>query len=484
MDRMACVNLPAMPLQVLLRSHPDWERLPAVVVDRDKPSGVIQWVNERARANHILPGMRYAAGLGLSHELRAGVVTDMEIATQVARLTRRLACFSPDVEPSAKEPGIFWVDVSGLQRLYPSLEEWVRLVRDDLRQAGFHAVVSVGFTRYGTYAASMSGSRDLVFRNVKEEEAKVNTVTLDRLGLEKKLRDKLFKLGVRTSGDFMKLPTEGIRKRFGVAAQELHRQANGRSWTPIQPAPLPEPVVRKTVLDYDESNVERLAFVIDPLLRSMLADLSERRQALRKLRMRLTLDDKSELDEELLPASPTLDIRQLLNLVQLRLESLELSAGVVEMKLHAVGVPATERQLALFCEVPKRDFKAAHRAFAKLRAELGNEAVMRARMNEGHLPEAQFTWNPMKELRDAKPAEVENRPLVRRLYARPVPLPGGIRRAAAGEKEVHGPYVVSGGWWTREVERSYYYVHSQEDGWLWIYKDHKRRRWFLHGEVE
>ena len=137
MDRMACVNLPAMPLQVLMRSHPEWERLPAAVVDRDKPSGLIKWVNERARANRILPGMRYAAGLGLAHELRAGVVTDDEIATQVEKLTRRLARFSPDVEPSGKEPGVFWIDVSGLQRLYPSLEQWSQLVKSDLYSGGF-----------------------------------------------------------------------------------------------------------------------------------------------------------------------------------------------------------------------------------------------------------------------------------------------------------------------------------------------------------
>ena len=143
MDRMACVNLPEMPLQVLLRSHQDWAEFPVAVVDCDKPSGIIQWVNEHARAKRILPGMRYAAGLGLSHELRAGVVMGAEISKQVKRLTRRLAEFSPDVEPAEKEPGVFWVDVSGLRRLYPSLEEWSRLVRDDLQEAGFRAVAYV-----------------------------------------------------------------------------------------------------------------------------------------------------------------------------------------------------------------------------------------------------------------------------------------------------------------------------------------------------
>ncbi|MGB0582065.1 MAG: Y-family DNA polymerase [Limisphaerales bacterium] len=483
-----------MPLQVLLRTHPDWLHLPAAVVDRDKPSGTLLWVNERARAHRILTGMRYAAGLGLSHELRAGVVTDGEIALQVARLTRRLARFSPDVEPADQEPGVFWIDVSALRHLYPSLQEWARLVRTDLQAAGFHSVVSVGFTRYGTYAASMSGARELVFRNVKEEEARVKTVTLDRLGLEQKLRDKLLKLGIRTSGDFMKLPADGIRKRFGIAAQELHRQANGEGWQPIKPAALSEPVIRKTILDYTETNAERLGTLIAPLLQSMLGDLSERHEALRQFRFKLTLDDKTHLDETLLPAAPTLDARQILNLIQLRLNSLVLTAGVIELRMHATGVPATERQLTLFRETPRRDLQAAERAFARIRAELGNDAVMHARLHEGHMPEAQYLWEPMKEFLPAQPDETKPRQLIRRLYKKRIPLPPRSRHEPDGwliadladgpAEETLGPYVISGGWWTREVTRSYYYVRVKSGRWLWVYNDHKRQRWFLQGELE
>ena len=333
-----------------------------------------------------------------------------------------------------------------------------------------------------------------MFRNVKEEQAKVQTVTLDRLGLEQRLRDKLLKLGVRTSGDFMKLPAEGIRKRFGIEAQELHRQANGQTWSPVQSVPLPEPIIRTTVLDYNETNAERLCVIIDPLLRSMLGDLSERRLALRKLRLKLILDDKTDLDDDLLPAAPTLDAKQLMYLVHLRLESLALSAGVVELKMHATGVPATERQLTLFRETPRRDHKAAERAFAKIRAEFGNEAVRHASLHEGHLPEAQFVWESMTELLPAQPAEDKQLTLIRRLYSQRIPLPPRSRHEPDGwlvgdmadgpAEETLGPYVVSGGWWTREAVRSYYYVRVRSGRWLWIYNDHKRQRWHLQGEVE
>jgi hypothetical protein len=49
MVRLACVDLPAFPLQLLLRRHPEWASSPAAVVAEDKPQGLILWVNEKGR---------------------------------------------------------------------------------------------------------------------------------------------------------------------------------------------------------------------------------------------------------------------------------------------------------------------------------------------------------------------------------------------------------------------------------------------------
>ena len=107
MERLACVSLPAFPLQLLLRSHPDWAGYPAVVIDEDKPQGSVLWVNDTALRAGVFPGHRYAAALSLAAGLRAGEVSPAETAQAVAALTRQLMRFTPEVEPSAQEPGIF-----------------------------------------------------------------------------------------------------------------------------------------------------------------------------------------------------------------------------------------------------------------------------------------------------------------------------------------------------------------------------------------
>ena len=77
---IACVDIPALPLQVVWRAEPGWRTDPVVVVDEDRPQGIVLWACERARAQQVLPGQRYAHALGLCNGLRARVVAPEAIA--------------------------------------------------------------------------------------------------------------------------------------------------------------------------------------------------------------------------------------------------------------------------------------------------------------------------------------------------------------------------------------------------------------------
>ncbi len=103
MRRTACVDLPALPLQLLLRRHPDWRVHPVAVIDQDRPQGKLLWVNDRARTLGILPGMRYAAALSLAGGLRAGVMPPGEIERAVVSLTRLLCRQMPRLDAATAE---------------------------------------------------------------------------------------------------------------------------------------------------------------------------------------------------------------------------------------------------------------------------------------------------------------------------------------------------------------------------------------------
>ncbi|MCH7549955.1 MAG: hypothetical protein IH969_10550 [Candidatus Krumholzibacteriota bacterium] len=141
-----------------------------------------------------------------------------------------------------------------------------------------------------------------------------------------------------------------------------------------------------------------------------------------------------------------------------------------------------------------RDLDAVARAFARLRAEFGDTAVVRAALRDAHLPEARFEWKPVSTIEAPRPRNVRMAPLVRRVYEKPIVFSPGRQRKADEQltahiddgsiRETYGPYVVSGGWWARDVHREYYFVHATNGRCLWLYYDRHRTCWFMHGEVD
>ncbi|CBE68353.1 conserved protein of unknown function [Candidatus Methylomirabilis oxygeniifera] len=492
-------------MQLLLRRHPEWAIHPVAVVAEDRPQGLICYMNTAAHKAGVRPGLRYAVGCSLAVDLRAGVVSPVEINEAVEAIMKQLRHFTPEIEPSAEEPGVFWLNGTGLTRLYPSYEVWVRLIASDLNRMSFRATVVMGFTRFGTYAVARAQNGTVVLNDPVDERAAVRQVRIECLEIDSDLRDTLAKLGVTTVGAFLALPAGGLLARFGESAYRLHRMASGELWTPLQPLKPQESIRQRLLLDDPETEAMRLLFRLKGLLHPLLKALAVRGEALAGLTLRLQLDGGGWHEEQIRPAAPTLDPVQLLDLIRLRLEAVELPNGVIEIELEASSVLAPAEQYRLIVERPRRDLEAASLALARIRATFGDEAVGRVRLADAHLPEASFRWEPLNRVVSVKckvssdepedrgdtqhpTLNTKKRSLVRRIFVKPVPL-----RLPPGST-LHGPYIVSGGWWGRDLSacghaqagthRDYYFAETRHGELLWIYYDPNRSHWYLHGLVE
>ncbi len=494
MDRLACVDLPALPLQLLLRIHADWVGHPAAVVAEDKPQAPVIWVNEHAREAGVLPGMRYAAALSLARELRAGIVAIGEVERAVEELTERLQRFSPEVEPCDDEPGVFWLNAGGLERLYPSLRSWSEELVSELESSGFNSLISIGFSKFGSYASVKSRKGIQTLRDPAHERELARWVPLARLNIEPGFRDALHKLGVTTLGGLIELPAAGIRERFGPEAHRLHRMASGDLWSPLQPEVIPEPTARSLLLTEPVLDTTQLLFHVKRQLHPLLAALITRGESLTELRLRFVMERGRDHDETIHPAAPTRDASELMLLARLQLESMRLVSGVIELHLQAETVPTVEVQDRFHQRSgasttgfsgPKRDLSAADRALAFVKAEFGEDSVVRATLRDAHLPEARFTWDPLSRtaLPHPAPGGKGPRPLVRRLFTHPETVREPFARRGA-VVESAGPFIVRGGWWAREIHREYHYVTTRSGEIALTYRDRRRKRWVIQGRVE
>ncbi len=496
--RFACIDVFEAPLQLLLRRHPEQANQPVAVVDIDQPQGVVEWSNEAARRSRVLPGIRYAAALSLSPDLFARAVPTEEVQLAMRALVPKLRAFSPFVEPSTEEPGVFWLCASGLLPLHRSLDAWARAVGAWLSSERWQASMAVGFDRFATYAVARSRPGALhIFERPADEAACCHRVRLDCLRIEPAMRDELARLSVHTVGDFLALPKRGLSRRFGAGALRLRRMASGEAFDPLRPAP-PEPDRACDLeLEWAESRLHPLLFHAKRLLDGLLARLAARRSAVAHLRLDLELDlAGGRISHALRPAAPTLDAGVLIDLVRLRLEAAPpLVAGVVSMHLEVEEVPARGEQLRLFAALTRRDLKKGAQALARIRAELGASAVGRFTLREGHLPEARFAFEPGVSLEPAAARPDATRALMRRVHERPLPLPspGRLNREDGWQPRrmeqgpivrLIGPHVISGGWWRREQRRDYYFAHTRRGDVLWVFYDRDRRAWFECGVVD
>lgn len=509
MPPTACVDVAALPLQLLLRRHPDWQRRPAAVVSEDSPRGAVVTANRAARAAGVRAGMRYPAARALLPQLYAATVSAEETAAGVRLIRERLLAVSPRVEWGGAgwaDQGVFWMEVGGLRRHYPSAAALARTIRRRLRAARFFAAVVLGHTRLGTSLlarelATPDGAPRrrrywLVMPAAADERAAARQVPLAQLPLKPEARELLEKLNLNTVDDFLRISYAELLHRFGPQAAELQRAARATLELPVQGAPPAPLFLQRQRLTYRETDAGRLQRCVEVLLEALLGRLQRAGRAAAELELQLLLEDGSYRRELIRPAVPTSERRRLVELLALRLQRMTLNAGVEELALKARAAPLPAGQSELFRTNPRRDLAAGSAALASIRAQFGNAAVARAVLAAEHLPEAQFRWQPVTELTAPRPCsgprsgQQEAPPLVRRVLARPVEVPPP-RRGSGPQPAHYGPFLISNGWWraaepreSAAADRAYYFLRSPGGTLEWLYHDRLTRRWYRQGWIE
>jgi protein ImuB len=509
---ITCVDIPSLPLQLVRRERPEWAGLPIAVVEKDEPQAPVLLVSRAAYESGVRPGLRYAAALGLCPALKAAPVPSAVLQDVRAELVGALHRTSPRVEADAERVGTFWVDPSGMTSIFGSLERFAEAVLAEIEGRSLVGNVVVGFTRLPCFAIARvvrsigtSGSRARgglrVLKSPAEEERLAMQVPLARLELPHETHAPLERLGIRTVGELVALPRGELSTRFGPALTRLHALFEGTLAPPMQAAAIAEPIEVSAELDPPDADEARLLFFMKGALHSLTSALASRRMGLGALRATLVLERapgsallaNAEGAPEtvgfvLRPSRASRDDPSLVELLRIRLSSLALPRAVERIVLAAEPAPIETAQLSMVGGTRKRDPDAIARGLARLRAAFGDDAVTTPKLEDAWLPEASFRWEPATVVRMPRPrAKVDSPPLVRRIFARPLPLPVRAERPVTEPalSALSGPYRIEAGWWEdARVARDYFYGERTDGALLWMFRDVTSGAWFLQGIVD
>ena len=504
MNRLACINIPWFPLQLAQQQHPDWGTQPAVVVAEDRPGATILFANQAAQSLRIVPGLRYGAALSLHSALHATVISPEQVHQATMRLVHILQNYSPDVEASSQQAGIFWLNATGFERMYDKLQQWIAPVSQELAARSFSTRICVGFNKFLCYAASTVAPKSCIFSSPAREQqvayqSHLHQLTSYFLPQQRRL---LQDLGIQTLGDFCTLKADDVATRFQREISTLLALATAKSNPPLRPAAHYRPLQQTMEFIPLEPHTSGLLFRIRPVLAELLQSLVRQNQHLLLLQLQLQFEHFENIELELEPARHTNDSNILLELLRLRLSQTKLPESLCGAVLTLQGGPQPDGQLQLFAQKPRRDLHEGTLALDRIRAEFGPETVVQAALHDAHLPDQRYHFEPMPQLLSCEESSSTpyNYSIVRRWHASATALYpatyhqseqqqhsfGTHQQYPGSRNQLRGPVIWQQQWWrcNGKTTRYYYYLTTANNDIAWVYWDPQARQWMLQGILD
>src|ERR1019366_2653480 len=193
--------------------------------------------------------------------------------------------------------------------------------------------------------------------------------------------------GIRTFGEFAKLPPLGVAARIGDEGVNLQRLARGEGYRQLRPIVDPLEFEEELELDDPVELIEPLSFILSRLLNDVCGRLGARSLATNEIRLRLTLENAPEHAVWLRLPVPMLDAKAFLKMLQLDLSGRPPVAPVLKVHLRAEPVKPRRTQHGLFVPSSPEPEK-LELTVARLRHLVGDGQVGTPELQNTHRPDS------------------------------------------------------------------------------------------------
>jgi protein ImuB len=498
--RIVCIHVPSFPLAAWLRSDPELHGVPLIVADAPGPRARIVACAPEAAQRGISVGVSVAQAVAIASELVVRVVSPAaEHAAQAALCDAAYSC-SPRVEESGM--GTVYCDADGLQELYASEAELARAIVSRARSLGLAVSVGIAASKIAAQLAARDGGGCAVIPPHQEWRF-LAPLSIQLLDPSRALQETLARWGIRTLGDLAALPASAVATRLGSDGAELARRARGEDMHPLAPRPLPLHFEETAELEYGVDNLEPFLFVVRGLLDRLLARLALRGLICGDLRLSLGLVGHGRDERTVTVAAPSNELKPLLTLVRLHLETHPPSAAVETVRLAAVPERLRPMQLDLFRPNGPTPVHLAA-TLARLAVLCGAERLGAPLLADSYRPEAYGLADfgtalssidgqrapgngrrplALRALRPPRVLEVFYRrdqpDFVRLVEDREAPCAYGCTGRVV---TLAGPWRLQAEWWRPDAVHRDYYDAQLSDGAVYrLYYDLARQQWFVDG---
>jgi protein ImuB len=364
---------------------------PLVLTRRVGSSISVERVDPRGRQIGLDAGMTLGQAQAIAPELLAfehEPYRDRALLEQLANWALR---FSPVVQPV--EPDTLLLDITGCQRLFGSEANIARQARDGLRRQGFHARAAIADTVGAAYALATAGGDPVVVAAEGQTSACLAPLPPAALRIEPGVAERLETLGVRTIGDLLVLPRASLPARFGSQLVLRLQQALGEVYEEITARVCEQPPATQVTFETPLSDSQAVQVVVAKLLEELFAQLLQRTLALRRIDCVLVYERVPPTVLKISLSLASRAWRHITELVERRLETVDLSPGLVAVRLVAQETSRWKPgQMDLFEPREPERTEEFGCLLDRLINRLGYGAVVRAELVDDYQPERAFRY--------------------------------------------------------------------------------------------
>jgi protein ImuB len=457
---------------------------------------VITAANPLAIAQGIHAGMAVADARVLDASL---TVLDDNPRLQ-NQLTRRLAewsiRFTPSVSPDPPDGLLF--DATGCSHLWGGDQAYVELIARRLADRGYFAHVAMADTIGAAWALSRFAGRTTVIGAGQHREALL-PLPPEALRLEAQTAERLHQLGLHKISDFIALPRQSLRRRFGSALLTRLDQALGQSEEPFQPLIPVEPFQERLPCLEPISTRTGIEIALERLLEALCTRLRRAQKGVRQVRFTCYRIDGMVIRVHIETSRPSSNVRHLFKLFELKLGIIEPGLGIELFLLEALRLDEhTPAQEKLWEAAGGLEDIRLSELVDRIAIRFGAACIRRYLPDEHYWPEREAKLalslgeQPTTQWRIDRP-----RPLHLLEKPEPVqvtaPIPDYPPMLFRHKDKLHkivradGPERIEAEWWLETGEHRDYYAVEDEAGMrYWIFRlGHYNQttppQWFLHG---
>jgi len=469
---------------------------PFALAQPDHGRMIITAVNPLALAKDVFPGMVVADARAIIHGIQ--IIDDQP--TLADKLLKNLSLWCIRYTPIAAidPPDGIILDATGCPHLWNGETAYISDITTRLKNFGYHVQAAISDTIGCSWAMSRFSKGNTIIKP-GDHMNELLSMPPESLRFDPSSVERLHKLGLKHVKDFIGMPRQSLRRRFGDDFLKKLDQALGYEEEFIQPVEIIEPFNERLPSFEPIITLAGIETALHHLLDTICKKLSHEQKGLRAASLKCFMTDGKIETLEISTTHPTSNPQHLFKLFELKFNTINPEAGIEVFLLEAKKVePIIPVQEKLWDTPEQSHNKNLAELLDRLTAKFGEGHIKRFAPDQHYWPER--SYKIASDINEPVSAEWQTpRPRPLQLLEKPEPIevtapipdypPMNFRHKGTLHKIINadGPERIEQEWWLSDGEhRDYYYVEDEEGRRYWLfrlghYDADKNYCWFLHG---